>query len=431
MYISDRFKDLDAEKAFLGSIIFDTKAMDSTSDLVHAADFADKRNSIIFGVIRDLYGKGLKTDLVTLVAELTSRGLLESAGGADYAAALTDTVCSGANVMYFADKVRAYSQRRMLISFCRNTLEESNDEGKENREIVDKAAEELYKIQTYGTGTKIYTAEEMCTGFSEDLKMRMEIPGGQGVRTGIDGFDRLTGGFQKGEMSCIAARPSLGKTSLALSMAKNMIEEEVPVGFLSLETGRTPIAYRIISMYTDIPSNKLRSGFLSAAKQKSVYEANEELAKKKFFITDTPNLPLDELKAAMRRMVVHCGAGILFIDYIGLVRLEGRELKEYEKQSIISKEIKALARELCVPVIALCQLNRDAESGKPTLANIRGSGSIEQDADLVIFIEGERNDGREESERKLVIEKNRNGPTGEVAVIFRRSTTLYMDKPVI
>ena len=257
-----------------------------------------------------------------------------------------------------------------------------------------------------------------------------------GIPSGFTDLDSMTSGFQNSEMIIIGARPSMGKTALALSMIQNIaIERKIPCGFFSLEMSRLQIGQRLLSQVARVQGTKLRNGMLKIEDFKKLQDAGGECYDAPLYIVDVPNMKLLDLRAMARRMRVNQKVEIIFIDYIGLITSENTDAPVYEQQSAISKSLKSLARELDIPIVVLCQVARTAEGNEPGLAELRGSGSIEQDADMVMFIHGDRNKNKSSNEgydpvqdRKLIVAKQRNGPIGDVDVLFLSSYTKFENK---
>ena len=256
-----------------------------------------------------------------------------------------------------------------------------------------------------------------------------------GIPSGFTQLDSMTSGFQDSEMIIIGARPSMGKTALALSMMQFIaVEKKIPCAFFSLEMSSDQIMLRMLSQVARIPGTKLRSGMLKTEDFKSLQNAAGMCYEAPLYIVDTPNMKLLDLRAMARRMCVNQKVKIIFIDYIGLITSENDDAPVYEQQSAVSKSLKSLARELEIPIVVLCQVNRTAEGDEPNLAQLRGSGSIEQDADMVMFIHGTKAKQAEGEpynpvqDRKLIVAKQRNGPIGDVELLFLSSYTKFENK---
>ena len=255
-----------------------------------------------------------------------------------------------------------------------------------------------------------------------------------GIPTGFGVLDTMTSGFQNSELIILGARPSIGKTAMALSMMEHIaIDQKIPCGFFSLEMSAGMIGQRLLSQVARVPGHKLKSGMLRIDDFNKLQDAAGRCYQAPLYVVDVPNMPLLDLKAMARRLVVNQGVKIIFIDYIGLISTDSPNSQVWEQVSEISKSLKALARELNIPIVALCQVARDAEGAEPTLAQLRGSGSIEQDADVVMFLHRERIKTVEQEhdpvqDAKLIVAKQRNGPTGDVEILFLSSYTKFENK---
>ena len=255
-----------------------------------------------------------------------------------------------------------------------------------------------------------------------------------GIPTGFAKLDTMTSGFQNSELIILGARPSIGKTAMALSMMEYIaVDQKIPCGFFSLEMSALMLGQRLLSQTARVPGGKLKSGMLRIEDFQKLQQAASRCYEAPLYIIDVPNMPLLDLKAMARRLVVNQGVKIIFIDYIGLISTDNPNTQVWEQVSEISKSLKALARELAIPIVALCQVSRDAEGEEPTLNQLRGSGSIEQDADVVMFLHRERRKTAEQEENpvqdaKLIVAKQRNGPTGDVDILYLSSYTKFENK---
>ncbi|MCR4734510.1 MAG: DnaB-like helicase C-terminal domain-containing protein, partial [Treponema sp.] len=281
---------------------------------------------------------------------------------------------------------------------------------------------------------KIWTPKALAEDYNEFLKYSEETWGiERGITVGFPTLDRMTDGFQNEDVIIIGARPSIGKTALAISMMQNLMEKDVPCGFISAEMSQRQIMTRMVGQRTRLDSSTIRSGKYTNEMKQKLFAATAYYASRKFYIDDTPNIELDALISSARHMKLHYGIRILFVDYMGLITVN-KDGPVWEKVSYISKSLKALARELKIPVVTLCQLGRDAEGNDPTISNIRGSGSVEQDADLVILLNGERDltcyrNPNPFLERDMTLAKHRNGPCGKVYLNFEKQFTIFTEDP--
>lgn len=428
--------NLEAEQATLGAMLLDWSSVSDVVTYLRADRFYSQQNQVIFDALMSLFSRGVKGDMLTLIDELTKTGKLESAGGVSYISSLTDVVPTAANVDYYAKIVLDQSTRRDLIKISSEIKADSFDETHESRSILEEAEQKIFKLTDLNQSTQVYAMKDIVPKTIEIIDKRTKNKEQlSGIPSGLVALDNLTSGFQDSEMTIIGARPSMGKTALALSMMQHIaFEKNISCGFFSLEMSAEQICQRLLSQVARIPGTKLRNGLLNFADYKKLQEAAGIVYGAPLFIVDTPNMKLLDLRAMARRMVVNQKVKIIFIDYIGLVTSENEEAPVYEQQSAISKSLKSLARELHIPIVVLCQVARSAEGNEPSLAELRGSGSIEQDADMVMFIHGEKKKQKQDEEfnpvqdRTLIVAKQRNGPIGDVDVLFLSSYTKFENK---
>ena len=428
--------NLDAEQAVLGSLLLDWGSAGDVVQVLKAHDFYSLQNQLVYDSIVRLYAAGTRGDILTLADDLTKRGKLDEAGGIAYLSTLTDVVPTSANVSYYTSIVQDQSTRRSLIGLSSEIKADSFDETKESRAVLEEAEKKIFALTDSTQSAKIQGMHEIVTDTVNIIDTRFKNKNEfSGIASGLQDLDVMTSGFQNSEMIIIGARPSMGKTALALTMIQNIaIENGIPCGFFSLEMSSTQIGQRLLAQVARIPGTKLRNGRLKIEDFRKLQDAAGLCYDAPLYIVDTPNMRLLDLRAMARRMKVNHKVKIIFIDYIGLITSETPDAPMYEQQSAISKSLKSLARELEIPLVVLCQVNRDAEGMEPNLAQLRGSGSIEQDADVVMFIHGKRNerhDGDEYNpvqERRLIVAKQRNGPVGDVDVLFLSEYTKFESK---
>ena len=325
--------------------------------------------------------------------------------------------------------------RRSLIHLSAEVKASAFDETRDSRLILEEAEKNIFALTDGDQSTPVHEMREVVPEMIKMIETRYK---NHNVYTGIpSGFGRLdsmTSGFQNSEMIIIGARPSMGKTALALNMMESIaVDNKIPCGFFSLEMSYEQIGQRLLSQIGRIPGGKLRSGMLKVEDFQKLQDAAGRCFEAPLYIVDTPNMKLIDLRAMARRLVVNHGVKIIFIDYIGLVTVENANAPVYEQVSEVSKSLKALARELNIPIVALCQVARDAEGNEPNLAQLRGSGSIEQDADVVMFIHRERKKSEDGEmnpvqDAKLIVAKQRNGPIGDVELLFLNNFTKFENK---
>lgn len=439
--MDDRLKDsvpphnLDAEVATLGAMLLDWSSIQEVVTILQPEHFYSQQNQLIYETLIKLFGMGITGDFLTLTNELTKNSLLEKAGGAAYIASLTDSVPSAANIEYYAHVVLDRATRRSLIKISSEIKSSAFDESRESRAILEEAEKKIFALTDMGQTIAIHDMHEVVPRTTEIIQQHYHNHDTySGIPCGFTRLDSMTSGFQNSELSIIGARPSMGKTAMALSMMENIaIDQKIPCGFFSLEMSYEQIGQRLLSQVSRIPGHKIRSGMMKLDDLQKINDAAGRVFDSPLYIVDTPNMQLLDLRAMARRMVQSKGVKIIFIDYIGLISTQNSSAPVYEQVSEISKSLKSLARELNIPVVALCQVARDAEGNEPTLAQLRGSGSIEQDADVVMFIHRERKkteEGEKEpvQDAKLIVAKQRNGPIGDVNLLFLSSYTKFENK---
>ena len=417
-------------------MLLDWKSVNDVVTYLRPSNFYDQRNQVIYESLMHLFTQGVTGDLLTLIDDLTKNGKLDQAGGASYVSALTNNVSTSANIDYYAKIVLDQSTRRDLITISGEIKAASFDETRDSRKILEEAEQKIFRLTDSNQTTQINPMNVVVPATIKLIDNRYKNKDTySGIPTGITQLDSMTSGFQNSEMVIVGARPSMGKTALALSMMQHIaVEKKIPCGFFSLEMAAEQIGQRLLAQVARIPGTKLRSGMLKSEDFKKIQDAASRCYEAPLYIVDTPNMKLLDLRAMARRMRANQKVEIIFIDYIGLITSENEEAPVYEQQSAISKSLKSLARELCIPIVVLCQVDRSAEGNEPNLAELRGSGSIEQDADVVIFIHGEKTRQKEGEEynpvqdRKLIVAKQRNGPIGDVDVIFLSSYTKFENK---
>ena len=427
--------NLEAEKATLGALLLDWKAIGDIITFLHPEHFYSQQNQIIYNALIKLFGSGITGDVLTLTTELSKANELEKAGGAAYIASLTDEVPSAANIDYYARVVFDRATRSSLIRISSEIKTSSFDETRESRAILEEAEKKIFALTDMGQTIQIHDMKEVVDKTTSIIQKQYHDHNSfSGIPCGFNRLDSMTSGFQKSELSIIGARPSMGKTAMALTMMENIaINQKIPCGFFSLEMSFEQIGQRLLSQVAHIPGHKIRSGMMKLEDLQKIYDAAGRIFESPLYIVDTPNMQLLDLRAMARRMVQSKGVQIIFIDYIGLISTQNSSAPVYEQISEISKSLNSLARELNIPVVCLCQVARDAEGSEPTLAQLRGSGSIEQDADVVMFIHRDRKKTDEEDQNpvmdaKLIVAKQRNGPIGDVNLLFLSSYTKFENK---
>ncbi len=416
----------EAEIATIGAVLLDPEALGQVLGHLRPADFYRNAHARIFEAVLALYERGEEIDLITLTQELRTRAALEGVGGAGYVSSLTSAVPTSANVEYYARIVRGGAIRRRLLRIANEIIAEAYDDSKEIRAIVDDAERKIFEITDSQQEAGYQKAKDIVEETVEAIERLYHTKDNYtGIPSGFPGLDNMLSGFQNSEFIVIGARPSVGKTALALTMAANIaVHHKIATGFFTLEMSKQALMQRLLSAEARIGSQTLRTGMLKSSDFKNLTDAAGLIYEAPLWIADTPNMRLLDLRAQARRMVSQHGVRILFIDYLTLVSAENVEIPRHEQIAEISRSLKALARELEVPVIALSQVTRDSEGKRPNLANIRESGAIEQDADVVMFLHRERTSEQETHqqaqvvETELIVAKQRNGPVGTVKIAF-------------
>ena len=423
--------NIEAEQAVLGALLLNWGAMSETASRLRVDRFYSLQNQVIYEAMMKLYSKNSTGDTISLINELTVEGNLDKAGGAAYIASLTDTVPSAANIDYYTEIVLDRASRRDLIKISSELKASSFNLQEKSTTLLDNAEQKIFALAERNETTQIWTAQHIMYKEIELIDARYKSKNQfTGIPTGFAKLDTYTSGFQNSELIIIGARPSIGKTAFALSMIQNIAcEKRIPCGFFPLEMGYESIGMRLLSQEARVPMHKIRSGMLKVDDVKKIQDAAGRWFEAPLYTVDTPNMRLLDLRATARRMVKNQKVKIIFIDYIGLITLEDNKREQWEQVSEISKSLKALARELEIPIVALCQVSRTAEGDEPNLAQLRGSGSIEQDADVVMFLHRDRL--KEEvaaQDAKLILAKQRNGATGDIPILFIPSYSKFENK---
>jgi len=429
--------NLEAERALLGSILLDNSALNLALEGVGKDDFFSEAHRIAFDKMIAISEKNRTIDLVTLCEELSKEGQIEKVGGAAYLAALTDGVPIGTSIAVseYSRIVKEKSILRRLINASHNLISRCLEGTDDPDTLIDLAQSQVFEIaeQKVQSGfTNIRDIVRSSFGSIEELLERGRNV--TGVGTGFADLNNMTSGLQPGELIVVAARPSLGKTALALNIAAHAaIEDRKKVGFFSLEMSKESLVMRLLCSEAKTDSHRLRSGFSNRDDWKKLTQALGRLGDAPLFIEDTPALSIMQIRAKARRLKMEKGLDLMIVDYLQLVSGQGRFENRTQEVSYISRGLKSLAKELKVPVLALSQLSRAPEQRpgqRPQLSDLRESGSIEQDADVVIFLFRERKAAAESDEEgevdrrgvemKLIIGKQRNGPTGDIPIVFMR-----------
>lgn len=431
-------QSLEAEKALLGSIMIRPEVMHDVIDIIFERSFYSDRHRLIWSVMIELHTKGTPIDLLSLSSRLKEKELLEQTGGMNYLTELVQGVPSSTNAKYYAEIVQKKHIMRDLIGASEYVGELGFDEAGDLDDLLDKAEKKIFEVTNF-TGTHKFVALGDTLHEAWERIDRLHNTKGElrGIPTGFAGLDNRLAGLQKSDLIILAARPSMGKTALALDIArKAAIDHKIPVGIFSLEMSSQQLVDRMLSAESQVDAWKLRTGHNLSIEHdfKAIRDAMDRLSNAPIYIDDQPANNILKMRAVARRLKSEKGLGLIVVDYLQLmVPTNSRNNNDSMVQQVteISRSLKQLARELEVPVLALSQLSRavEARGGQPRLSDLRDSGSIEQDADVVMFIHREDKydkDSARPNIAKILIEKHRNGPTGMVELFFDEKKTTFM-----
>jgi replicative DNA helicase len=427
-------QNVEAEQAILAGILINNDAMNQVVDVLSAEDFYKEAHTHLYAGMIELYNNNEPIDLITLSQRLKEKGLLEKAGGVDYLASLVDAVSTSAGIMFHADIVRDLSVRRRLINQCSIISDSCFQDWELTDELLDRAEQSIFDIAESKIGDSFASLEDVVKQSFKKLENVSELDGFvTGVPTGFDDFDRLTAGLQPSDLIIVAGRPSMGKTALALNIGYNAASRtRKGVAVFSLEMSKLQLGMRLLGFDAQIDATRLRTGALREKDWSRLTEAANRLAELPVFVDDTSWLSVLEMKAKCRRLIKKTPLCLVIIDYLQLI--QGRRTAESRQMEVseISRSLKALAKDLNVPVLTLSQLNRKVEdrpNKKPQLADLRESGAIEQDADVIAFIYRDElyHPTTEENQNvaEIILAKQRNGPTGFFKLTFQKEFTRF------
>jgi replicative DNA helicase len=419
----------DAERSLIGAILIDPDAIVRVADVVSANDFYDDRHKHIYEAISTLYEKHSPIDILTLSDQLKSVGFLDIVGGASYLTELTNYVPTASHVEEYANIVTQKSMRRRLIKASKVIIETGYDETRPIQDVIESAESELFNVSQQQVKQDISSIEDILAESFERLDELHKDKGKiRGIPTGLRDLDNILAGLQRSDLIIIAARPSMGKTALSLNLAHNIATKtELPVLLFSLEMSKEQIVDRMLSMESGVDAWNIRTGNLSDNDFEKIGQAMGTLSEAPIYIDDSPGITVSDMRTKARREQHQRQLGCIMVDYLQLMSGGSRfggDFNRVQEISEISRGLKAIARELNVPLVALSQLSRSVESRSPQipqLADLRESGSIEQDADVVAFIYREdyyNPDTDRKNITDLFIKKHRNGPTGQVELYF-------------
>ncbi len=429
-------QNLEAEQSVLGGILLDDMALSTVQEVLAQEDFYSDAHRKIFAAAVELSNRNEPCDLITLSNILKDQKQMEKVGGTAYLASLVDNVASAANIAYYAKIIKEKSVLRSLIGSATEILNNSYDASMDVDQILDEAEHAIFEISENKIRPSFYPIRDIIKDSFKTIERLFEKKELiTGVATGFDKLDEMTSGFQRSDLIIIAGRPSMGKTAFALNIAQfAALEMGVPVAIFSLEMAREQLAMRMLAGEARVNSQRLRKGFLGETDWPKLTTAAGRLSDAPIYIDDTPGITVIQMKAKSRRLKADKGLGLIVLDYLQLMKGSSAYSNSREQEiSEISRSLKGLAKELNLPVIALSQLNRKVEdrpNRKPQMADLRESGAIEQDADVIAFIYRDEvyntsEDNPEKGIAEIIIGKQRNGPTGVVKLAFQKDYTRF------
>jgi replicative DNA helicase len=426
-------QNLEAETSVLGAVLLENEALNRLLEILREDDFYREAHRRIFSAILHLYEHSEPVDLITLSEVLKTRGELDSVGGVEYLNSLVNGVPTAANITYYAKIIKEKAILRKLINRATEIVSQSYSNSGDVDEFIDQAERAIFEISEDRVRPSFYPIKDLIkSSFKTIERLYEKRQLITGVPTGFQRLDELTSGLQPSDLIIIAGRPSMGKTALALNIAHHAsVEATIPAAIFSLEMSKEQLALRMLCSEAKVDAHRLRGGFLSEADWPKLTRAAGSLSEAPLFIDDTPGLSALEMRAKSRRLKIEHNLGLVIVDYLQLMR--GRASADSREQEIsdISRSLKALAKELAIPVIALSQLNRRVEERgdkRPQLSDLRESGAIEQDADVILFLYREEVYNKSEENRgraEIIIGKQRNGPTDKVDLAFLDKYTRF------
>ena len=433
-------QELEFEKSVLGALLLEKDAYSLISDILTPESFYDPRNQKVYSAISKLHVAQHPVDILTVVEQLRTDGTFDEVGGVAYLSSLTQNIVSSSHIEYHARVIAQKSTARELISYSANVQDKAFDPTQDIDELMQEAEGSLFKLSQKKLKKDYQQIDSVITEAYEMLHKAAERTDGMsGIASGFHALDRMTSGWQNSDLVILAARPAMGKTAFALSMAKNIaVDQNIPVALFSLEMSNVQLINRVIVNTCEIKGEKIKSGQLEDYEWAQLDNKIKDLIGKPMYVDDTPSLSVFELRTKARRLVKEHGVKLIMIDYLQLMNASGMSFgSRQEEVSTISRSLKGLAKELNIPILALSQLNRGVEnrpggentldSKRPQLSDLRESGAIEQDADMVIFIHRpeyyhlykDENGNDLRGKAVIIIAKHRNGAVGDVLLTFK------------
>ncbi len=428
---------IEAEQSVLGAILLSERALYALviEEGLKPEDFYRRRHQLVYGAMLALYGESEPIDVLTVTEQLRATGNLEDAGGQSAVDGLAASVPAAGNARHYARIVREHSLLRRLITTTYDIQASVAQQDGAAREIVERAERLMLEVAHDDRQKDFRSIEEILDVEIDKLhRLSIEQTALTGTPSGFKDLDEMTGGFQPGNLVIVAARPSMGKSALVCNIAENAtIQHNRPVALFSLEMSETELAQRFVASQARIKGDELRKGRVAEHKWPKILEASQRLARAPLFVDDSSDMSMLEIRAKSRRLHQQHGLGMIIVDYLQLLRADGRIENRVEQIGQMSRGLKILARELECPVLALSQLNRGVEQRtdkRPVLSDLRESGSIEQDADLVAFIYRDEyydKESEREGEADIIIAKHRNGAIGEVTLTFQKEYPKFLN----
>ena len=431
-------QNIEAEQSVLGAMLIEKEAISRVTEVLKAQDFYREANRTIYDAILDLFNRNEAVDLITVTEVLRRDNKLEGVGGIAYITSLANAMPTAANVLYHAKIVEEKALLRNLINVSTQIAGMGYDGAEDTANILDKAEKMMLEVANRRMGRAFTPIKEILFSAFSKIEQLYATKGGiTGIATGFKDFDRLTAGLQPSDLVLIAARPSMGKTAFVLNIAQHVaIREKQSVAFFSLEMSKEQLVQRMLCAEAGIDAQRLRIGELEDNDWKKLVSAADRLSSVGIFIDDTPGITVMEMRSKSRRLKVEHDLKLIIVDYLQLMQgssSSGKSENRQQEISEISRSLKALARELNVPVVALSQLSRGVESRqikRPMLSDLRESGSLEQDADIVSFLYREDYYNPETDKKnitEIIIAKHRNGPVDTVQLFFHKAFTKFSD----
>ncbi|MFH1922431.1 MAG: replicative DNA helicase, partial [Planctomycetota bacterium] len=443
-------QNLDAEKGVLGSVLLNPNMCDDVALILRPEDFYADAHQKLFDHVLSMHGAGGRVDTTLLAERLKQAGDLEAVGGTAYLAEVLQSVPVASHASYYAQIVREKATLRDLIHASTEILRDAYDPTIEPREMLNGAEEKIFAVHDKRSTDRVASMQDVLIEAFEQIDKRLEKGSATGIPTGFRELDNLTGGLHDSELVILAARPSMGKTALATNIAEHVtLDSRITCLFVSLEMARLELAQRMLCSLGKIDGSKFRSGFISSPEHEKLVAVSNKLSTAPLFIDDTPSRTVTEIAACARRLKRKADLGLIIVDYLQLIEPDNFKDPRQEQVAKIARRLKGLARELQLPVLCLAQLNRQAEFSReprrsqsddrpksrhrPQLSHLRESGAIEQDADVVMFVHREERHYSKEEARDLeldgradlFIEKQRNGPTGHVKLLWFEKHTRF------